>query len=351
MKEANTRSVWVDDLRVVATIAVIVVHVATPAVFTKYNPHSVTNTEWWIGNIYDSVSRFCVPVFVMLTGALLLPQKITLRNFFKKRLNRILLPFLFWSLVYIAFNLALKVRDEGFDQTLHNIGPWLLLQATQGAAPHLWYIYMIIGLYLFIPVIQPFVIAAGNNAILYFLSIWLVTIIFHQQKFILISSPFDLGYFSGYIGYLVLGYFIAERVTISASIFKGAILLFVIGSIITITGTYLTTRNQGAFSHAFYEYLTLNVLLGATGIFVVIKHKSKNGNGPINSVRVLISKYGYGIYLSHLLVISILAHFYIDYSLITPGAGILLTTLICLVISTALVYVINKLPYGKYISG
>jgi surface polysaccharide O-acyltransferase-like enzyme len=352
LKETNTRSVWIDNIRIIATIAVIMVHVATPAVFTKYNPNNSDNTVWWIGNIYDSLCRFCVPVFVMLTGALLLPQSISLSNFIKKRLNRIILPFIFWSLIYIAFNLALKFRDEGAHVAMQHIIPWVISQFAQGAAPHLWYVYMIIGLYLFIPIIQPWIATASSKAILYFLGIWFVTMLFHQQTFVAVNSPLDLRYFTGYAGYLVLGYFISERLVVSKAIFYRAILLFVTGVAFTIAGTYIYTHNQGAFSHAFYEYLTFNVLFAATGLFIIIKNKQiVSGSNALSKVRTFVSRYGYGIYLSHLLVISILSHFTIDYSLITPLIGIPLTTSICLLISAAMVYIINKLPYGKYISG
>jgi len=353
LKDSNNRSGWIDNIRVIATIAVIMVHVANLAVFTKYSPNNSSgNTIWWIGNLYDSSCCFCVPVFVMLTGALLLTQTIGLGNFLKKRLNRIVLPFLFWSLIYIGFNLALKFRDEGAQSAIQNIVPWLMLQCAHGAAPHLWYVYMIIGLYLFIPIIQPWVSVSSNKTLLYFLGIWFITLLFHQQKLFNVSSPLDLGYFTGYIGYLVLGYFIAERLVISKAILYGAILLFFSGIIFTLAGTYIYTVQQGYFSHAFYEYLTLNVLLASIGIFIFMKNQqATETHGSPSLVKNFISRYGYGIYLSHLLVISILSHFKINYSLITPAIGIPLTTLICLAISAAIVYIINKLPYGKYISG
>ena len=352
MKDANTRTVWIDNARVVATLAVIIVHMATPAVFTGFDPHNATNTDWWIGNVYDSVCRFCVPVFVMLTGALLLPHNVGLGNFLKKRFSRILLPFLFWSLVYIAFNLALHVRDNGAQATFGHIGEWLFLQVTGGAAPHLWYVYMILGLYLFIPIIQPWVATASNKALLYFLGIWFVTVLYHQQKTVVVDSPFDLSYFGGYIGYLILGYFIAERLIIMHAMLYSAIIMFITGVGFTIAGTYMSTIAKGSFSHAFYEYLTFNVVLAAIGVFVIFKGLPAFKNSTTaNTVRNFISRYGYGIYLSHLLVLSLLAHFGINHNLITPIVGIPLSALICLAISAALVYLINKLPYGRYISG
>jgi surface polysaccharide O-acyltransferase-like enzyme len=351
MKQVNTRAVWIDNVRVIATVAVIMVHVATPVVFSGYKPQGAGNAGWWVGNVYDSLSRFCVPVFIMLSGTLLLPQQISFGEFIRKRLNRILLPFLFWSAIYLAFNLALKVRDQGAGAS-HNIGAWLLSQITQGTAPHLWYVYMIIGLYLFIPIIQPWVNAADNKAIVYFLSIWFILMVLNQFHIWPANTPLDLRYFGGYLGYLVLGYYLSERIIITKSIRKVGVILVVLGFVATLTGTFIYTKDQEFFSHAFYEYLTFNVFCSATGIYILVKGlTSYQGNGFLSHIRTLVSRYGYGIYLSHLLVLSIVTHFKIDYNLITPLMGIPITTFICLALSTTLTYLINKLPYGKYISG
>ncbi|MDT3402182.1 acyltransferase [Mucilaginibacter terrae] len=349
MKEVNNRSVWADNMRMIATIAVIIVHVATPAVFTQFKPQTnANNIVWWVGNVYGSVFRFCVPVFVMLTGALLLPYQLTLGEFLKKRLNRILLPFLFWTIVYILFNLGLKIRNEGSASTLANILPWIINQLMNGAAPHLWYVYMIVGLYLFIPIVQPFISNATNKTIVFYLVIWLLALLINQLQ---VTTAFDLRYFTGYLGYLILGYFLAHRVNITLPTLYAAVFLLLSGCMITIAGTYTGTHSKGVFVHRYYEYLTVNVLFTSVGVFVLIK-KLLSGNYPaLAPFREFISRYGYGIYLSHLLVISLLAHFNINYSLVTPVAGILLTTFICLACSSALVYIINKLPYGKYISG
>src|ERR1700743_565095 len=156
-KKVSIRSDWVDSLRAIAVIAVIGVHVVAPALSAKTNLQNTSTTGWWIANVYDSLFRFCVPIFVMITGALLLPQDIGLKAFLKKRLNRILLPFIFWSLIYMAFNMALKIRDEGYSNAIVYFGSWVSTQIIQGPSIHLWYVYMIIGLYLFIPILQPWI--------------------------------------------------------------------------------------------------------------------------------------------------------------------------------------------------
>jgi surface polysaccharide O-acyltransferase-like enzyme len=352
MKALQPRTVWVDNIRVVATLAVIIVHVATPPVFTGYNKHDASNTDWWVGNVYDSFCRFCVPVFVMLTGALLVPQRTSLSEFLNKRLKRILMPFIFWSFIYLIFNFGLKFRNIG-SQAFTDLIPWVLSQLLHGAAPHLWYVYMILGIYLFIPIIQPWLITANNRTILFFLGIWIFTIIVGQQNLISTEYPLDVRYFSGYLGYLVLGYFISERISVNTITRYIAIIAFLAGFIITLSGTYVYTNATGHFSHRFYEYLTINVLLEAASVFVIFSSYKPAGykSAILMKISTLINRYGYGIYLAHLLVLSVMAHFKLNYLLFTPVVGIPLTALICLLLTCGLVYLLNKLPYGKYISG
>jgi surface polysaccharide O-acyltransferase-like enzyme len=352
MKALQPRTVWVDNIRVAATLAVIIVHVATPPVFTQYDPHGISNTNWWIGNIYDSFCRFCVPVFVMLTGALLIPQRTTLREFLNKRLKRILTPFIFWSLIYLLFNFGLMFRDKG-SAALTDLLPWVVTQLTHGVAPHLWYVYMILGIYLFIPIIQPWLITASNKAILFFLGFWILTIIIGQKNIISTVYPLDFRYFSGYLGYLVLGYFISARMSVHTKTRYIAIGVFLLGFLATLWGTYFNTYASGQFSHRFYEYLTINVFLESASLFVIFSSYNPIGHetGIFIKARTIVNKYGYGIYLAHLLVLSLMTHFKIDYSLLTPIVGIPLTALICMLLTCSLVYLLSKLPYGKYISG
>ena len=350
MEKALQKTVWVDDIKLVATLAVIVLHVASPAFFLEYNSFSESNTNWWIANLYGSFCRFCVPLFIMITGALLLPQQIGLKLFLQKRLKRIVLPFLFWVAVYITFNIGLKIKYGGF-VALKNIGLLLYEQLIQGPSIHLWYVYMIIGLYLFIPIIKPWVQQASNQAILYFLGIWLVIVTVNQLKIITVSSPFDVRYFSSYLGYLVLGYYLAHRVTITKTLKKLSVIIFILGFLATLTGTYLASQQKNFFSHDYYDYLTLNVILASVGMFLLIKGlRPIEGKTSYTTFRNFINKYGFGIYLGHVLIINILSYFGIDYCLTTLWLSIPLVSLVCLILTCLMIYILDKLPYGKFIA-
>ena len=157
---------WLDIIRFIATIAVIVIHVTAPYI---YQYGSISMAQWNFYNVVDSLSRFAVPFFVMLSGALLMNKEIQLADFLKKRFVRILIPFLFWSIVYSVYNYyKLNIENK------MNISAYVLDCFTNGASYHLWYIYMLIGLYLLIPILAKWIQTSSDSSINYFILIWIV---------------------------------------------------------------------------------------------------------------------------------------------------------------------------------
>jgi len=104
----NEKLYWIDNLRAIATIGVIILHVSGPL---TYQFGTIVNSWWWVGNIFNSIVRGSVPLFLMVTGALLLPKEYDLSTFLKKRFLRVLIPFFFWGLIHIVMNLGLKIHS------------------------------------------------------------------------------------------------------------------------------------------------------------------------------------------------------------------------------------------------
>jgi surface polysaccharide O-acyltransferase-like enzyme len=102
MNTTNQRDTNLDLLRVLAAFAVVWLHVSAGVVATKPDVYSEI---WWIGNFADSFSRWSVPIFVMVSGALLLSKSSELAplDFYQKRASRLLAPITFWTLFYVAF--------------------------------------------------------------------------------------------------------------------------------------------------------------------------------------------------------------------------------------------------------
>lgn len=343
----ESKELWADNLRAIATVAVIFLHVSAASVYEYGN---ISASLWWVGNVYDSSVRFCVPVFLMLTGALLLPKDIELLDFLKKRLIRIIFPLIFWSLIYILFSLSLKFSDGGKITSFETI-KYIYVSFRDGSAYHLWYIYMIIGIYLFIPIISKWIRNCNEKEILYFLYIWLCTLFLNQPIFSKIKINIDLSYFSGFLGYLILGYYLSLKTFKNQKLIKIiTILLIAFGFFLTAIGTYIMSSYKRGLDEVFYGYLTPNVFMVSVGIFIFFKNYTIT-NAKIARAIGFISKYSYGIYLIHVLILSLLYLIGIKWDSINPILSIPIITVLCLSSSSIIIFIINKMPFGRYISG
>ena len=155
------RDASLDFLRVIAALAVVWLHVSGDVVGTNPDIHQL---YWWTGNIVNSLTRWCVPVFVMISGSLLLnkPSDKDPSAFYRSSLPRILIPLAFWTLFYFL------LREWAGDQpSIFRIAGDVLR-----GAPffHLWFLYMIAGLYLATPFLRQIVVASSPATLGFFIS-------------------------------------------------------------------------------------------------------------------------------------------------------------------------------------
>lgn len=232
-----------------------------------------------------------------------------------------------------------------------NVLEYAFNQLHYGSANHLWFVYMILGIYLFLPIINSWIMNSEINDLLYYLLLWVLTLFIALPFKTVLGFNIGLYYFSGYLGYLILGYYLSQCNFhqfrfINISIF----ILFIVGFLITFFGTYLLTEESKAFNGSFYEYLTPNVLFMSIAVFVFGKNLIIK-NVLLLKIIYLINKFSFGIFLIHVLILILLRKINIYWDSLQPFFSIPLTVIICLVISLAIVFIINKFPYGKYISG
>ena len=224
---------------------------------------------------------------------------------------------------------------------------YVFVKLRDGASFHLWYIYMIIGLYLFFPIICKWLQNSNKNGIKYFLGIWLLTVFIHLPFVKELIPNIDISNFSGYIGFPVLGYYL-NKISLNFDKKKVIYVLLVLtGILITTFGTYISTKYKGNFYEGFYNYLSPNVILVSVGIFLLFKDFIRYNSKYI----LFFSKYSYGTYLIHILVLDVLFKIGLTYTFINPIIGIPITSVFCFVVSTLIIWGVNKLPLGKYISG
>lgn len=336
---------WINNLRLIALFAVVILHTTSP-VLEQYGKGPLET--WLIGDFYNSLVRFAVPVFVMITGALLLHREYEIGSFLKRRLVRVVIPFLFWSLIYVAY--AFYNEELNYSGDFWITTKQVLHFLKYGSSYHLWYVYMLIGLYLFVPIIGKFIRNATENEILYFLLVWFVVMLFEQPYLARFKPQVDVRYFEGYVGYLVLGHYLTfKNMPRNIGVWMAA--LFVLTLILTTTGTYLLYNHYNGISTLLYEPLSPAILIISISVFIMGRVIIPKVPAVFTQVRDFAGNYAYGIYLAHALVLTLLDSFDINFKWFNPIFSIPLTAFICLVLTLLSVYIINKLPFGKYISG
>jgi surface polysaccharide O-acyltransferase-like enzyme len=236
-----------------------------------------------------------------------------------------------------------------YDLPLKEIISYSIKVLKSGTEFHLWYIYMLIGLYLFIPILSKWTVNATKKEMIYFLSIWFFIIIVSLPFFNKFYTRIDFRYFSGYIGYLVLGTFL-HRFLDKKPRWIGFLLFFVsVG--FTILITYYLTAKTNTFNGRFYDFLGLNVVFASIGMFLILKDINTE-NQKFKKLIENISKYSYGIYLSHIFVLMAISKIGVSYLLFNPWLSIPFVALCVFSLSWLLTFLLSKIPLvGKYISG
>lgn len=332
--EAGRRISYMDALRAYAIFAVIILHSASPVMY-KFN--SVALDWWWAGNIFDSAARSSVPLFFMLSGALLLcpSRDESARLFFSKRIKRVLLPFAVWSLIYVLWR-AVNIPDA------YQWPSALKKLLFKPAYFHLWFVYVLVGIYLLTPALRAMVRRFQDRKTL--LDIVIVVLLAFSACVVASGGMKYLGY-AGYVGYYLLGYRLA-----SMDGGKNSIIWPVLVSacfLVIAFGTYfLTVHDGGRLNLFFYDFMSPVVVLMSISTFLIFKYLRFDGasSGFLGVVRPF-SLMSFGIYLSHVLIMDVIGLFGVDASFLHPMAGIPLTAAITAVAAFAAISALKKVPY------
>ncbi len=352
-----SRHLGLDLLRVLAIYMVVQIHTGE---FYYIGPDGVvlnTPAAHWVGWL-NSLCRACVPLFVTISGWFLFPVGDE-RIFFRKRFSRVLVPFIVWCAVY-AFYFYLR-GEATLRGALLDI---LHIPVNFGTdVGHLWFVYMLLGLYLLAPVLSPWAVSASRRSMERFLALWLLASALPYIHFIFPAflgeaywdaSP-TLYYFSGFIGYVVLGAYLrrfhAGRTPAMTRVF--ALLLITVGYAITAGGFLhrLSTQVRVRDLELTWEFTTLNVAMMTAGLVLLLKNlqPAQPQGAPWRLVRDL-SKQSYGIYLAHIIVLNAV-HGVVDsrVGVMPVKMGVIAVT--TFTITYLLVKLLSLLPGSKWIVG
>jgi len=141
MEVIKKRFIWADVLRILAIYLVIVVHSFPSANFSR------DLTTSWPFIISFTIAKTCVPLFVMLSGALLLGKTETYKLFFKKRIGKVLIPWVIWTLIYMFWNYNVN------HYAASTIPQWKYFFELTFLS-QLWFLPLIFSLYLMTPLLR-----------------------------------------------------------------------------------------------------------------------------------------------------------------------------------------------------
>lgn len=345
MQNYKEKIFWIDFLKCISIIGVLIIHVSAPILYNT----PITSESWLVANFYNSLTRFSVPVFIIITGVLLLHKQNTITNHIKKIIYRIIIPFLFWAVCYLLYKIQFDADYNFFGRIIYFFR-YAFVQLRDGMISyHFWYIYMIIGLYLIIPILNKWIVNSNKKEILYFIIIWFCIQFFDMPRLNILKTNLDLRYFSGYIGFLILGYYInAFQISKKIKIFSLVILVFCL--VFTYLSTYYSSLGN-VYNDTFHKYLSINIILLSISIVIVLKNILFS-NQKLVFIIQKISQYSYGIYLSHVLILAFIKDFNIQIINFNSIWYIPLIVIICLALSFSLIFLVKKTPFiGKYIAG
>lgn len=384
------REVWLDFLRVTACLMVMVIHSTEPFYLGGEGGLILSATDaFWVA-VFEGICRCCVPVFLVASAYLQFPLHYSTGEFFRRRAVRILVPMVVWTVVYA---LAFGDPVQNFKGLLLNFNY---------AAGHLWFVYMLVGVYLIMPLLSPWAEKVSLKELEVYLGIWLLTTLFPfireaaggeapliqaadglpaQALFPLWGeaswNPFGLFYYvSGFFGYLLLGLYLRRFVGDRRWLKLAGCSLFLLGFAAIVGGLLRRFSDTsdgfpltGPLSTAVawetpIAFCGLPVVMTTVGILLLFRFWFSACSEESAFYRRMIlplSKAGYGMYLIHMLVLARFSGWFRSW-LGLGSEGVLgawttpvqiLSTALCSFVVVGLVAVLlQRIPrVGKYLMG
>ena len=388
--KTDNRVVWVDWMRVAACFMVFVVHATEPFYLGGQGSQILTEADAYWASLFDSLVRACVPLFIVASSYLQFPLHYSSGEFFRRRVVRVLVPFVLWTAVY-AF--VWGEPAENFQNLMLNFNY---------SAGHLWFVYMLIGIYLLMPLLSPWAERVSKRELQVYLGIWAFTSLIPIIRDVVSGAAPTViygvsglprqaltplwgeaswnaygtfYYLSGFIGYLLLGLyfrrFVGElswRKTLAI-----AIPCYLAGFAVVFGGFLrrVFEMAQGVFpveglveKAVWWETTWCNDTVGVvlmTVAWILLFKKIKCDGKFYQRVLLPVSKASYGIYLLHLLLLVPISGVIREWlgvgaegclGVWTSPVQIVLIAVVGFIASTIVAVLLQKIPkVGKYIVG
>lgn len=336
----HDHDVSLDVLRIVATLMVILIHTSGKG-FAGLIPH------WWAVNTYESVSRVCVPIFFMITGALLLPRSHNIRSVIK-RSWRIAFVLLAWSLIFLAYG-----RFKAIPPSLPSVSQgleWIIAIIRSPVVGHFWYLYTLIAAYFFIPVMSAFFKTTELRLQTLILIVWFIAasgIPFLNRYFNDAKFGIDIHFFYIYPAYMLAGALLYTHCTMNLPRFLACAAVWALSTAGTAFFTWHFSKDAQVNTELYYEYFAPLVVTGALALFCALRYLGRviaERCTRARNVIVFLGGLSFGVYLIHPMIIWEFENQGYGWNFINPWMAIPSLMIGVALISGLITYIIKKTP-------
>lgn len=349
----KSRSLSLDILRIIAAFSVVVLHVC--ARYISASP--VDSFDFAAANLYDSISRFGVPIFVMISGALFLSKQreVDIKRLWLHNILRILVVYLIWGFLYYLFQ---SVYLWNFN--LWNAGLVRTVKGIVYGSDHLWFLPMIAGLYALVPMLRVWVSKASRQNVEYVIILFFFFNILLTTAEILLDSSLvtkivgmaQIKELSGYLGYFILGYYLTTfevytrlRLAIYFSVPVDVVLNFLISQKFSL--------DKGMYDPGVYDCFGLFTFAEIVALFMAIYYVNRKRKVSDKLSRFIknVSNDTLGVYLLHVMILDYLYYEgYFNY-LNPPIALVLPVSLAVFIVSCLVAAGLRRIPFiGRYLA-
>lgn len=326
-----------DFLRVMSMFLVIVIHMANCYCRSYIE---ISSFSYGIACFFNIISRVSVPIFFMISGALLIPKTITKEKYIF-RIKRIFIVLLLWTVVYAIFEYFYLGMSTNYINLL-----------VEPQRTHLWFLYAIIALYVALPFIRKLALNLTKNEENLFIGLWLLIAVFKGIISIFnLSVVYDTPIVSGtyYLGYFLIGHIIYKRVKENRESFKkynlGLSITFCVTNLIILITTLIVSNKLGDFYNSLFTYSGALIMISSISIFILLL---VNVTNPPKFI-LYFAPFSFGVYLVHGIFLEILKNT-VMLSNISSLIAIPLFAIILFLVSYVVVYFLKKIPkISKYI--
>ena len=277
-------------MRVIACLAIVALH--TIHASTVYYADVITTSQVLTAQTVEHMLMWAVPLFLMVTGALQLdPDRSIDAKKLWKYIRRVLIALLVFTFIF-------QLIDYIYGEESSLIGGWFHNLVTGGSWPHMWYLYMLLGLYLMLPFYRLVTKHCTDRQIWYlilllavFTSLVPIWDAFHSD---LEAFELRIPTMSVYPIYLFLGYMLHKEKKST----EYGIGLFVICSAIIIS---LSLFGDGTLADLFSQYDSITVIAQSAGAFIMMQNLTR----PVGKLMASVDDCSFGIYIIHMIGVKV----------------------------------------------